>query len=155
LSAGAAECPAHDAFIRLLHRLEPDYDVLWIEVRPQVVRHHGVLVLDDSVLDKPYARKMELVTSQFPPVRARALVRRLRFCDTPKDGSWLNIAENELNSLTRQCVAGRLFGTLHNLQSEIVAWSTDVNKTQRRVDWQMEVQDARGRLKFLYPKIKL
>lgn len=91
----------------------------------------------------------------FPPARARALVRRIRFCHTPKHGSWLNIAENELSSLTRQCVSGRRFGKLSALQSELAAWSTDANATQRGVDWQMKVQDARGKLKSLYPKIKL
>jgi len=53
--------PAHDAFTRLLHRLEPQADVLWREVEPQLQRDRGVLIIDDSVLDKPYARKMELV----------------------------------------------------------------------------------------------
>lgn len=53
--------PAHDAFTRLLHRLEPDSDTLWREVEPDVRRAEGWLVLDDSVLDKPYARKMDLV----------------------------------------------------------------------------------------------
>jgi hypothetical protein len=91
----------------------------------------------------------------FPPPRARALVRRLRFCQTPKHGSWLNIAENELSSLTRQCISGRRFGTLTKLTSELAAWSTDANTTQRGVDWQMKVNDARGKLKSLYPKIKL
>jgi hypothetical protein len=91
----------------------------------------------------------------FKPTRARALAQRIRFCHTPKHGSWLNIAENELSSLTRQCVSGRRFGALAELQSEIAAWSTDVNKTQRGVDWQMKIRDARGKLKSLYPKIKL
>ena len=91
----------------------------------------------------------------FPPPRARALVRRLHFCHTPKHGSWLNIAENELSSLTRQCVSGRRFGALVKLQSEIGAWSTDANTTQRGVDWQMKISDSRGKLKSLYPKIKL
>jgi hypothetical protein len=91
----------------------------------------------------------------FPPARARALVRRLRFCHTPKHGSWLNIAENELSSLTRQCVSGRRFGVLVKLQSEIGAWSTDANTVQRGVDWQMKINDARGKLTSLYPKIKL
>jgi len=52
---------AHDAYTRLLHRLEPDSETLWNEVQPDVCRTAGVLVLDDSVLDKPYARKMDLV----------------------------------------------------------------------------------------------
>jgi len=54
--------PAHDAFTRLLHRLEPDPATLWAEAAPQVHRGHGVLVLDDSTLDKPYARKIGLLT---------------------------------------------------------------------------------------------
>jgi DDE superfamily endonuclease len=91
----------------------------------------------------------------FPPARARALVRRLHLCHTPKHGSWLNIAENELSSLTRQCVSGRRFGTLEILQSEIAAWSSDVNNTQRGVDWQMRIRDARCKLKPLYPKIRV
>ena len=53
----------------------------------------------------------------FAPARARQLVRRIEFCYTPKHGSWLNIAENELSSLTRQCVAGRRFGDARDAAS--------------------------------------
>jgi len=91
----------------------------------------------------------------FEPERARALVRRLEFCYTPKHGSWLNIAENELSSLTRQCISGRRFGDIETLSAETSAWSTDVNNTQRGVDWQMKIDDARCKLKSVYPKIKL
>ena len=91
----------------------------------------------------------------FEPERARQLVRRIKFCYTPKHGSWLNIAENELSSLTRQCVSGRRFGDIETLRDETAAWSTDVNSTQRGVDWQMKIDDARSKLTSLYPKIKL
>lgn len=90
----------------------------------------------------------------FEPERARQLVRRIEFCYTPKHGSWLNVAENELSSMTRQCVGGRRFGEIETLQGEIAAWSTDVNNTQRGVDWQMKVEDARCKLISVYPKIK-
>jgi hypothetical protein len=90
----------------------------------------------------------------FPPARARELVRRIEFCYTPKHGSWLNIAENELSSLTRQCVADRRFGDIRTLREQTKAWSSDVNKTQRGVDWQMKIDDARGKLTSVYPKIK-
>jgi putative transposase len=53
--------PAHDAFTRLLHRLEPDPVALWTEAKPHVALTEGVLVLDDTVLDKPYARHIDLV----------------------------------------------------------------------------------------------
>ena len=56
------DAPAHDAFTRLLRRLEPDPDTLWAEARPLAHRKGGVLVLDDSTPDKPYATKMDLVT---------------------------------------------------------------------------------------------
>jgi hypothetical protein len=56
-----SDSPAHDAFTRLLHRLEPDPETLWQEVAPQVRKTEGFLVLDDSTLDKPYSRQIELV----------------------------------------------------------------------------------------------
>ena len=89
----------------------------------------------------------------FEPTRARQLVRRIEFCYTPKHGSWLNIAENELSSMTRQCLHGRRIGNLGTLHREVSAWSTDVNRTQRGVDWQMKVDDARCKLKSVYPTI--
>jgi hypothetical protein len=91
----------------------------------------------------------------FSAARARQYVRRIEFRHTPKHGSWLNIAENELSSMTRQCIAGRRIGDLKSLQEQIRAWSTDVNKTQRGVDWQMKISDARCKLKSVYPTIKL
>jgi hypothetical protein len=91
----------------------------------------------------------------FEPERARQLVRRIEFRHTPKHGSWLNIAENELSSLTRQCVAGRRFGNVDLLRRETSAWSCDVNRRQRGVDWQMKIDDARLKLTSVYPKIKV
>ncbi|SMD11637.1 DDE superfamily endonuclease [Desulfocicer vacuolatum DSM 3385] len=91
----------------------------------------------------------------FEPARARDLVRRIEFCYTPKHGSWLNIAENELSAMTRQCVSGRRVGDLGTLQKEISAWSADVNHRQRGVEWHMKIADARFKLKSVYPKIKV
>ena len=90
----------------------------------------------------------------FEPERARQLVRRIQFCYTPKHGSWLNIAENELSSLTRQCVGGRRIGDLETLRDEITAWSYDVNTTQRGVNWPMKIDDARCKLKSVYPTMR-
>jgi hypothetical protein len=88
----------------------------------------------------------------FEPSWARELVRCIEFCYTPKHGSWLNIAENELSSLTRQCVAGGRFGEVQTLRADTKAWSSDVNSIQRDVDWQKKVDDARSKLKSVYPK---
>ena len=89
----------------------------------------------------------------FEPEKARAVVRRLEFRHTPKHGSWLNIAENELSSMTRQCVTGRRFGMIEKLRTETAAWSQHSNAKQRGVDWQFQVSDARRKLKSVYPKI--
>ena len=89
----------------------------------------------------------------FPPEQAREYVRRLKFCYTPKHGSWLNIAENELSCLTRQCLSDRRIGELGILQEETNAWSFDVTRAQRGVDWQMKIEDARCKLMSIYPKI--
>jgi hypothetical protein len=89
----------------------------------------------------------------FEPAKARELVSRIEFCHTPKHGSWLNIAENELSSMTRQCVTGRRFGTIDLLRSETAAWQHHVNARQRGVDWQFKVENARIKLKSVYPKI--
>src|ERR1017187_2249256 len=60
--SGPSEAPAHDSFNRLLERSFQDKDSLWREARALVSLKGGVLVLDDTTLDKPYAEKMELVT---------------------------------------------------------------------------------------------
>jgi hypothetical protein len=89
----------------------------------------------------------------FDAETARRIVRRLAFCHTPKHGSWLNIAENELSSMTRQCINGRRLGTIDALRSETTAWHQNSNDKQRGVDWQFKVDDARIKLKSVYPKI--
>ena len=90
----------------------------------------------------------------FEPAKARSLVRHLEFCHTPKHGSWLNIAENELSSMTRQCVTGRRFATVGDLGGETTAWYEHGNAHQRTVDWQFRIDDARMKLKSIYPKLE-
>jgi hypothetical protein len=138
-----------------------------VTVRPTKTKLDGALEMA-RLLDGRYARceKVILVSDNlnthtkgafyeaFQPERARRLVRRIEFRHTPKHGSWLNIAENELSSLTRQCVAGRRFGDIEILREETAAWSSDVNQTQRGVDWHMKIDDARSKLTSIYPKIK-
>jgi hypothetical protein len=91
----------------------------------------------------------------FEPERARRLVRRLDFCLTPKHGSWLNIAENELSAMTRQCIAGRRFATVELLREQTTAWHEHTNDRQRGIDWQFKVDDARMKLKSVYPKLRV
>src|ERR1700722_6528342 len=90
----------------------------------------------------------------FPPEQARAYIKRINFCYTPKHGSWLNVAECELSCLTSQCLTDRRIGEMIELQKEIAVWSEKTNAKQRGVDWQFRLEDARIKLKRLYPKIK-
>jgi hypothetical protein len=87
----------------------------------------------------------------FAPAQAREILARLEFHYTPKHGSWLNIAENELSSMTRQCVNDRRFATIEALREQTAAWALHTNTKQRGVDWQFQIDDARRKLK--YPKI--
>jgi DDE superfamily endonuclease len=88
----------------------------------------------------------------FEPQKARLLVRRLEFCHTPKHGSWLNIAENELSSMTRQCITGRRFGAVAEVREETTPWCDHSNARQRSVDWHFKVNDARPKPKSVCPK---
>lgn len=90
----------------------------------------------------------------FSPEKAREYVCRLEIVNTPKHGSWLNMAENELSCLTSQCLRDRRIGDVETLHDEIVAWSADVTSTQRGIQWQMEIDDARYKLTSVYPKIQ-
>jgi hypothetical protein len=91
----------------------------------------------------------------FEPARARAYVKRLDFCYTPKHGSGLNVAACELSCMTSQCLRDRRIAEVPELQSEIMTWSERTNAKQWAVDWQFRIEDARVKLKRLYPKIKL
>ncbi len=104
------------------------------------------------VCDNLNTHTMGAFYQAFPADEARDLVRRIEFRYTPKHGSWLNISENELSSLTRQCLSGRRFGSVQTLGRQTSAWSSNSNAKQRAVDWQFTVDDARVKLKSLYPK---
>ena len=106
------------------------------------------------VCDNLNTHTMGAFYEAFPADKARKLVRRLDFRFTPKHGSWLNISENELSSMTRQCLKDRRIGDIDQLRTETHAWSDASNDKQRGVDWQFTIGDARRKLKSLYPQIK-
>lgn len=89
----------------------------------------------------------------FPPAEALRLTRRFEFHYTPKHGSWLDMAEIELASLSKQCLGRRRIDNLEDLNSELEKWHCDRNSRQKGVDWQFTTDDARIKLKHLYPII--
>jgi len=138
-----------------------------VRVRPQRTKVDWALEMKE-LLQTRYAKAEKVILvcdnlnthtrgafyDALPPEEARALVRRLEFRFTPKHGSWLNIAENELSCMTRQCLTGRRIEDIELLREETDAWSAATNEKQRGVEWQFTTDDARAKLTSLYPKIK-
>lgn len=86
----------------------------------------------------------------FPPPEAHRLRQRLEFHYTPKHGSWLNMVEIELSVLAGQCLKRRL-PTRNTVQQEIAAWARQRNAAKATVQWRFSTNDARTKLKRLYP----
>lgn len=114
--------------------------------------------------DYPKARKVRLVCDNlnthsiaslytaFPAAEAHRLARRLEIVHTPRNGSWLNVAEIELSVLARQCLARRIAAP-DALASECAAWEHARNAEGGRVIWKFTTADARVKLRHLYPQI--
>ena len=114
--------------------------------------------------DYPEAKRITLVMDNlnthtgaslykaFAPDMARALLKKLEFVYTPKHGSWLNIAECEFSVLSRQCLARRL-PDMQTVTTEVGAWVAKRNQQTKPVDWRFTTEDARIKLKRLYPKL--
>jgi hypothetical protein len=138
-----------------------------VNVRPQRKKIDWALEIEELLRTKyEKAEKIILVCDNlnthtrgafyeaFPAEKAREIVKRIEFRYTPKHGSWLNIAENELSAMTRQCLNKRRIGDIVTLQEEVQAWADVVNDRQKGVEWQFSINDARLKLKSIYPKIK-
>ena len=89
----------------------------------------------------------------FEPAEARRIAERLEVHYTPKHGSWLNMAEIEIGVLARQCLDRRIPGQ-EVLRREVEAWQAQRNREEIRVDWRFTTEDARIKLKSLYPSIQ-
>jgi hypothetical protein len=107
------------------------------------------------VMDNLNTHTIASLYQTFKPEHAFELANRLEIHLTPKHGRWLNIAEIELSALGRQCIGLQRIPDLETLQSYLVPWCMNRNHTQRGVDWQFTVADARVKLKHLYPVINI
>lgn len=105
------------------------------------------------VCDQLNTHKLASLYAAFAPTTARDLVERLEVHHTPKHGSWLNIAENELAALTRQCLDRRIRDRA-TLERETTTWYTERNASHKCVDWQFTTADTRIRLKRLYSQFE-
>lgn len=87
----------------------------------------------------------------FDAETAGRLRRRVRLVFTPKNGSWLNMAEMELSILSRQCLGSRRFATVQELDSAVASWESTRNQRRYGTNWRFTTHDARIKLKSLYP----
>ena len=88
----------------------------------------------------------------FEPAEAQRILQRLEFSQTPKHGSWLNMAEIELSMLSRQCLDRRI-ADFSTLKAEVDAWQEQRNQAETWIDWRFTTADARVKLHRLYPSI--
>lgn len=114
--------------------------------------------------DYPEAQKIRLVMDNlnthigaslykaFDPAEARRLLDKLEFHYTPKHGSWLNMAEIEFSLLSRQCMRHRMANRAY-LTQEVMAWVDNRNAKESEMNWRFTTEDARIKLKHLYPTI--
>jgi hypothetical protein len=107
-----------------------------------------VLVLDQLNTHSPAS-----LYEAFPPAEAKRIAEKLEIHHTPKHGSWLNMAELELGVLQRQCLDRRL-ADRPTMEREVAAWTAARNAATRTIDWRFTTEDARIKLRRLYPAVQ-
>ena len=145
--------------------VEPLTGLRWVSARERRTKRDWALEVAALVKNFPNAQKIILVCDNLnthtygafyetlPPAKAARLCQLVEIRHTPVHGSRLNIAECELSVLTRQCLKNRRFPTLELLQEEIRAWNITRNDQQKPVVWQFTTEDARTKLRFIYPQL--
>lgn len=105
------------------------------------------------VMDNLNTHKLSSLYEAFEPSEAHRIAGRLEIHYTPKHGSWLNMAEIEIGVMTRQCLNRRI-NDQETLKREIRAWQDERNKQAVQVNWRFTTEDARVKLKSLYPSMQ-
>lgn len=134
----------------------------YVEVHETKTKRDWALFIEKIAKQYPKATRIRLVLDNlrthspaalyeaFPPAKAKALWDRLEFIYTPVHGSWLNMAEIELQVLHGQCL-NRPLHSIEKVKAEILAWLKDRNNQSSKINWQFTTKDARIKLKRLYP----
>lgn len=104
------------------------------------------------VMDNLNTHKASSLYKKYPPEEARRILKKLEIHYTPKHGSWLDIAEIELNVMTRQCLSRRI-ESISKLKSELDTWENERNNNSAKVNWQFTTKEARVKLISLYPDL--
>lgn len=106
-----------------------------------------ILIMDNLNTHKPAS-----LYKAFAPAEARRIIKKLEIHYTPKHGSWLDIAEIELNVMTRQCLSRRI-ENIELLRKELSVWESERNSSRSEINWQFTTKDARTKLVSLYPEL--
>ena len=125
----------------------------WARLIKELVEDHFPGKKIVLVMDNLNTHKLGSLYEAFSPEQARRIAERLEIHFTPKHGSWLNMAEIEIGVLSRQCLNRRI-PDQESLRSEINAWQADRNQKEICVDWRFTTEDARIKLKSLYPSLQ-
>jgi hypothetical protein len=123
-----------------------------IQIRDLLDNHYSKAKKIILVMDNLNTHKGASLYETFPPEEARRLYERLEIHHTPKHGSWLNIAEIELRILSGQCLNRRI-PDVTTLEQVVLHWQTQRNNLESKVDWHFSNEDARIKLKRLYPTL--
>jgi hypothetical protein len=131
------------------HRTKSDFARCLAELMEQRYPAAEKIVL---VRDNLNTHSLASLYEVFPPAKARAIAERFEIHHTPKQDSWLNMAELEIGIVNRHCLNRRI-PTLEEMRSEVRAWVTERNNQQTPVHWHFTSRDARVKLQHLYQKI--
>lgn len=104
------------------------------------------------VMDNLNTHKAASLYKVFPLAEARRIIKRLESHYTPNHGSWLDIAEIELNVMARQCLS-RCIETIDLLRKELATWETELSQTKAVIQWHFQTGDAQVKLISLYPTV--
>ena len=104
------------------------------------------------VMDNLNTHKASSLYERFQPEEAKQIWDRFEFIYTPKHGSWLNMAEIELNVLNSQCLNRRI-DNIEEVRAEVEAWQNSRNNKDSKINWRFTTEDSRIKLKKLYPSI--
>lgn len=124
----------------------------WAQVIKELVDEHFPEKKVVLVMDNLNTHKVSSLYAAFKPEEARRIAERIEIHYTPKHGSWLDMAEIEIGVMVRQCLNRRI-PDQDALKREIKAWQEQRNQRDVCVDWRFTTQDARVKLKSLYPAI--
>lgn len=124
----------------------------WAEFIREVADHYQEVKKITLVMDNLNTHSAGSLYETFPPEEAKRIRDRFEFVYTPKHGSWLNIAEIELNILIRQCLNRRI-GCLEQVRASVSAWQIHRDNINAKVCWQFTTRDARVKLRRLYPTL--